>query len=145
MNALKGKCLLVGISVLFALGLIVSCYEDDEELPWAPEDCQHVEPEFGFLDGRVTINSENGRVPVTIYQGYFEDNVVVAWDVITTEHFEFELAVDERYAATALYCSGQDTIMVLDGCRIVASNVEYRDDYCWEVNDGEVDLRLDFK
>jgi hypothetical protein len=132
------------LALLLALALCGACSED-EDLDYAPADCLQARPEFGYLDVEVTIDAEHDSVPIVIYRGEFEDDVVVEEYVMTAVHRKFELAEDEDYAVTAHYIVGPDTIMVLDGDRISTDEIEYRDAYCWEVNDGDVDLRLDLE
>ena len=132
------------LALLLALALCGACSED-EDLDYAPSDCLQVRPEFGYLDVEVTIDAEHDSVPIVIYLGEFEDDVVVEEFVMISAHHKFELAADEDYAVTARYIVGTNTIVALDGDRISADHVEYRDAYCWEVSDGDVDLRLDIE
>ena len=136
------------ISGLFvAAGILLSSCEedfcDDDFPPYAPDDCVEREPDFGMLDVLVTINSENVEVPITLYLGNIEENNILAIDTLSVERTTYMLPANEEYSATAAYLGvTQDTVLVVNSDRIFTSDTEYCDGTCWEVVDGEVDLRI---
>ena len=116
--------------------------EDDGELPFAPEDCQDSKPPTGHLNIEITLNAQNPRIPVNVYEGPIEDGRLVRSDSVGVSHFSYELPVDRPYAVTARYLVGQDTVLAIGSDDITTNQTQYYDAYCWEVTDAKVDVRL---
>ena len=130
--------------LLGTLLLVTGACEDNEgsDLPLAPTDCEELESRFGYIDGVVTISIENPRIPVDVYEGDFEDNVLVDFDTLDVSQFSWELLTEVAYTFTAQYVVGPDTILVLDSDKIITTKEEFQDADCWSTADGDVDLRL---
>lgn len=74
--------------------------------------------------------------------GEYEEDRLVRSEVVTVGDYSIELPVDKDYAVLAVYFDGPDTFFVLDADDICAREVIYRNRDCWEVDDGEIDIRL---
>jgi hypothetical protein len=123
--------------------ILCGCSSDDEELPYPPVDCAYTKPPNGYLNIDVTINAQNPRVPVEIYEGPIEAGKLVQRDTVSVRQFSYQLPVDRSYAVTARYLVGPDTVLAISADKIETEEKEYRDAvYCWEVTDANVDVRL---
>jgi hypothetical protein len=122
----------------------VVCNCNDDDLGFAPLDCQTSKPVDGAFFIKLSINSQNQKVPITVFRGNFEDNNVVLYDTLSSTTVSYTLSVDEYYTVTARYLRGQDTILVIDADRITTDQTDYKDRSCWDVSDGNVDVRLKF-
>lgn len=106
--------------------------------------CNTVEPQSGELEIKLTINSENQQVPVYIYRGNFEDNIVVDTIISEDEFFKFDVSLNCFYTAVAKYIKVNDTIMVIDGTEIKKLSGYNCDSLCWTVTGGKINLKLKY-
>jgi hypothetical protein len=116
--------------------------DEDNDLPLSPENCEVDRPPLGPLKVKVTIDGEFKTVPITVYRGDIEDNVIELETTMTKPERTLQMDVNRDYSVIALYVIGPDTVAVLDSDDISRENKEYRDRYCWEVPAATVDLRL---
>jgi len=141
MNARAG--LRTGLLAVLVVVAAFGCGSDDDgELPFAPDNCQDSKPATGHLNIEITLNAQNYRVPVNVYQGPIEDGRLVRSDSVGVSQFNYELPVDRSYAVTARYLVGQDTVLAIASDDISTNQKQYYDAYCWEVTDAKVDVRL---
>jgi len=131
--------LLVVLVVMAAFG----CSSDDDgDLPFAPPDCQKTKPATGYLIVEITLNAQNTKVPVKVYEGPIEDGQLVKSDSVSVAQFSYELLVDRSYAVTARYLVGQDTVLAIGSDDITTYQTDYESGFCWELTNGKVDVRL---
>lgn len=128
--------------LLLSILLISGCWTDDDMDCETSFSCVTIPPEFGDLTIKVTIDAENPVVPVTIFLGNFEDGDTIYHEDLTSESRTFEVWVDEKYSATAIYQQGGNTIRAIDGDRVVLKSEEDCYETCYTVNDGNINLRL---
>jgi hypothetical protein len=126
------------VLVVMAFG----CSDDNGELPLAPLDCQKTKPVTGRLNVEITLNAQNTKVPVKVYEGPIEDGQLVRSDSVGVAQFSYDLLADRTYSVTARYIVGQDTILAIGSGNITTSETQYENGSCWEVTDGKVDVRL---
>ncbi|MCB2220338.1 MAG: hypothetical protein KQI35_08090 [Bacteroidetes bacterium] len=106
-------------------------------------ECYQQKPEWVQLNAKVTINSENPFVPLTIYKGDFENGVVDWIDTTWKEDYWVDVKPDEYYSVKAKYKDGTKTIYAIDG-----DNVKLKlsrndcDVECYYQKGGYVDVRL---
>lgn len=105
-------------------------------------DCNSIQPFDGNMHVKLTINSENPAVPLTIYRGKLEDGVVILRDTVSESTYDTLLPVDYSYTVTAKYTKGSSTIIAVDGDKISSSNTVTCDSTCWSVKPGSVNVRL---
>ena len=134
--------LVPGLIVLALFGSLGCESASDPSEDFAPADCQRVAPETGRVDVEVTINSANQRVPVTIYRGRLEDDVVVQQDTLSTPATHFALSPGVVYSVTARYVTGDDTIVALRSDYLELEYADYDGARCWWVEPVALDLRL---
>lgn len=78
-------------------------------------DCDEVRPEEGKLLVTLTINDENPFVPLVIYRGNIEDNLIEYVDTSYSPDYWVRVPVNNYYSISAEYKSGNRTIYVVDG------------------------------
>jgi len=137
----------IKILLLFAALSIYGCdyeYSADEDECEYPDysDCNTIEPFFGNLQIKSTINQEYTVNYVTLYEGFIEENIVFK-EIEVTESFKtVEVPVDRRFSAKALYILGNDTVAVVNGTYVKKNDRQYCDSVCWSLSGLEIDLRL---
>ena len=120
--------------------LLIGC-TDSENQGYAPWGCKRVAPETGFVVLRVTISDAQSQVPVTVYKGDYEENVVVLRDTLDTSQKELEMSVEIEYTFLASYFRGADTLSVLGSATLDVESDEYADATCYYVETDHIDLR----
>jgi hypothetical protein len=130
---------MVGAMVILALAQGSACDEDEPE-EFAPADCVREPPETGIVRLTVRIDGNHRSVPVKIFRGPFENDVVVVADTLTTETREYNLQPDVDYSAAAQYEVGLGLVIAVDGGRLGLTYTDYKDARCWSA--GRLDLNL---
>jgi hypothetical protein len=132
------------LALLFVLmvSLTLASCTDSENKGYAPWGCKRVPPETGFVVLRVTISDAQSQVPVTVYKGDYEENVVVLRDTLDTSQKELEMSVAIEYTFLASYFRGADTLSVLGSATLDVESDEYADATCYYVETDHIDLRL---
>jgi len=135
-----------GLVLAFLAALVSAsfggCETGNPELPYAPDNCSREAPDTGFLIAQVTINAQNPAVKVTVFVGDWEDGVVALEDSARDGRIAFQLPSDESYSVLARYLVGRDTVLALDGAKLVVKSEEFRDATCFSVPDVDVNVRL---
>jgi len=124
--------------VLLVIGTTCRNVSDSD----APDNCIQVQPTKGRLTVKLTVSAQSAQVPLTVYYGDIEDERIVTCETVDEGTVDYELPVNERYSVTALYISGPDTVLVVDGDDIKAEQRHYRNATCWEISNGTIDVRL---
>ena len=132
---------------LFVLLLLGSCkrnsqYSSVDCANYNYSDCNTTEPLEAGLNITLTINADNPKVPITIYQGKIEDNVIVLTDTITTTKYNVLLPPDYYYTVKARYLSGNKVIYAIGGANIKKIKNLVCDSICWSTEDGYVNVEL---
>ncbi len=105
-------------------------------------DCNTKEPFRDSLHIQVTINEENEKVKITVYEGDIENGVVVNQIESTETDIFIDVLLNSEYSAAARYISGNDTIIAIDGTEIEKTSETYCDSTCWSIKGEDIDLRL---
>ena len=105
--------------------------------------CEPDKPETGVITCLLTKDSENQSVLLKVYEGNWEEGIVVYERVLNVARAYITVDVEKHYSATAFYLRGNDTIMAIDGGRIKLSTYRACELVCYEINEPELDLRLD--
>lgn len=132
-----------------AVLLLVSCtgnsYRDVEDCQnYDYADCNTSEPGKVALNITLTINQENQSVPLLIYEGNLEDDVLVRTDTVNTPDFVVMMPPDHYYTVVAGYLSHGTTVKAVDGDRVKKIRSQVCDSVCWDVQEGNVDVRLKY-
>ena len=117
------------------LGLTVDC--DDE--------CFDYKPDTADLLIYVTLNEENPEVPIVLYRGNVERNLVDWIDTVTESPYHLPSAVDQYYSLTAEYKVGNKKIVAVDGDRMKAKDASESCGYeCWIITGGYIKVELKY-
>ncbi len=128
------------IIFLFFLCFFSCNYQNDD---CNYDDCLYTEPYEGVVTIKLTINNENKKVPIWIYEGKYNDtNFLIYSDTSEKEYYEIILPLNYQYYVKAKYYKGNKTIYAIDGVffkKIYRSNC---DSACWYIKNNEIDVRL---
>ena len=105
-------------------------------------DCNTTEPVKGTLSIKLTINSDNPKVPIAVYSGKLNDNNIIFRDTLSVSSFDTLLTVNNYYTVTAKYKKNGSTIIAVDGDEITKSKTVTCDSTCWSVKTGNANVRL---
>ena len=136
---------LIVVSFFIAL-LLVSCFKelsnDDVDCStYDYSDCNTIEPDKAKLSVKLTINTENQSVPITIYSGKFEDNNIFLVDTVAKDNYDTLLPIG-YYTVAAKYIKGSDTILAMDGAKTSKSKNVTCDSTCWKVTSADFNVKL---
>jgi len=135
------------VSIFLALILYSSCKQNtfstsEDCTNYNYSDCNTTEPLEAGLNISLTINAENTRVPITIYEGNIENNVIVSTDTVSTNKYNILLPPDKYYSVKARYISGTKIVYAIGGATIKKLRNQVCDSVCWSTQDGNVNVEL---
>lgn len=132
------------ILVTLPLLLITSCdskYEDCTDEDYF--NCNTFEPEKGFFVVHLQTDDQNPEVVVRVYEGDFEDGILVEEDTLITISRDYYLPVEKWYSFTATYKTSNGTLVAIDGGKIDLKSYTMCEYKCYEINEPLIDLRPD--
>ena len=100
--------------------------------------CDTVPYDYGYIDVKLTYNGVG--IPIILYKGYLEDNVILEIDTAYGDLHYFYQEVGERYAVEAYYPEAGNTVIALDGGKLVQDDFYNCGDRCY--NEPTLDLDL---
>jgi len=124
----------------FCTGWDVTSEEDCEYPDYS--DCNTTEPFNVKLEISLTNNDDFPENNLTLYDGYIEDGIIYDTFTVQSNYFEIEVPVNRRYSAKVMYISNSDTIIAVDGTKIVKNSKVNCDSICWTVSGKTLDLTL---
>ena len=134
------------IFILFFIGalLLSQCAVTnvDDCVTYDFSDCNTKEPLTATLNVKVTVNAENKRIPITVYRGKIEENLIVLTDTLVSSTQSLTLPVGYYYSVRAEYHVSGKGIYAIDGDDIIKRKKYVCDSVCWSVKNGDADLRL---
>jgi hypothetical protein len=134
---------LMGLLVVFALVQLSCERQPPTDSGFDCAYCYQDPPQDGPLLVKVSINSENLFVPITIYIGNIEDNNIEYTDTTWAADYWIDVPVNKYYSVAAKYISGADTIVSVDGDNFkIRKNTNDCDEDCWYYVGGFFDVRL---
>ncbi len=140
------KILILSILFLLPLPFFFSCERttqaDVDCSTYDYSDCNTVEPIFGDIHVKLTINDENKKIPLIIYAGKLEDNDIVLIDTAYSNIYDTLLPVDDFYTVKAEYKKGEKTIFAVDGDNIKKSKTKTCDSTCWSIKSASINLKM---
>ncbi|HPB26503.1 MAG TPA: hypothetical protein PLB59_05160 [Bacteroidales bacterium] len=144
MNIHKPFFLLVNLLWLFLLPGCESNYISSPEdcLNYDYTDCNTSEPSVVPLHIKLSINSENPVVPITIFRGKLENNNIILSDTVNSSSCTFWVAPDNYYTVEARYRSGNNMIYAYDGDNVKKIRNQVCDSVCWTYQEGNVNVEL---
>ncbi len=136
------EAILVGAAL--GLGAAVGCSSPDEgcDKGYKPSGCRENEPPTGVLRITVTISGMNPRIPVTVYYGTVDANVVAFVDTLDQATREYSMP-NRDYAVKAKYAAIIDhapaTVYSIEGGSLSPDHTEYCDGTCYAEGTLELD------
>ncbi|HBS85161.1 MAG: hypothetical protein A2W91_01615 [Bacteroidetes bacterium GWF2_38_335] len=139
----KYTYLVAGLFIILSVSLF-SCddVEDPECEDYDYSSCDTWEPKSAELVISLTINEENLKVPITIYDGKIEDNIVVDHCTVPNNKLYYDVPIDHFYTVMAEYKSGDKTIFAVDGEEMKKKSSTVCDSTCWTVKGGYLNVTL---
>ena len=128
------------VAILF---MIFSCEGNYETINC--EYCYQIEPEWGPLKIRASIDDEHPFVPVTIFRNKIEDMDTEWVDTLWHADDSIDVPVNKYYSVAAKYIVDSDTIYAIDGDKIKTKKVyDECDEDCYIIKGGIIDVRLKY-
>jgi len=108
------------------------------------EECYQKKPKDGDLEIKVSINSENQRIPIKVFENNIENPHPYHTDTIDTEtYYLTNVSLNKTYAVQATYKKGDKTIIAVDGGKFKTKLVsDYCDVECYIIEGADYDVRL---
>lgn len=131
--------------ILLSFLLLNSCerLENINTPGFSCSECFQQRPEWVQLNIAVTINDENPFVPITIYVGNVEDNIVDWVDTTYNTDYWVDVKPDRDYSVKAEYKDGSKTIFAIDGDNVKLKYTDTNcDEPCYYQVGGYMDVRL---
>ena len=119
---------------LSMLILLSGCDENCRDGNYKPYDCLEREPAEGILRIEVTLDGLNSIVPIEVYYGDYENNLLYFADTLDTFAYEYWVPNGD-YSVKAKYNARIDnrlvTVYSIDGGNISYSSTNYCDGDCY--------------
>lgn len=114
MNLVNSRVYII-TSLLACLGLFINC-------DGCLSSCDSG-PFYADLELKLTVNEENISVPIEVYEGNFDNGVLIIQDTILSGDLIngkaiYNLEAGIFYSAAAIYSSGAKTIIAIDGAEM---------------------------
>jgi len=133
------KAVLILIFVIFS-----GCIQNFEVcIDWDYENCNTTPPETTFVTADLTINSEHSYVIVKLFQGYWDQNVLLREDTVFSNAITYEIQVGQKYSMSATYRKGDMTIVAIDGGMSNAVLYQVCESHCYRADELFFNLRID--
>lgn len=130
-------------TLIFILCIPFSCrdkYDNCTEEDYA--NCDTERPGIGRAVIHVTINDDNPYVPVSVYEGNFEQGHLLFRDTLYEGSSSFYLETEKFYSFTATYGLANDTTIAVDGGEVGIISYQMCELRCYEVRVLDIDLKL---
>jgi hypothetical protein len=112
--------------------------EEEEVCTPTPSSCNHSVPSSASLV--ITVSNPLPKL-VRVYRGQAYETGTLVWSGVP-DGVSWSLTVPlNDYSATALYVTGVDTLLVIDGDEVTYSAQSTCDGNCYAKDAGELDLR----
>jgi hypothetical protein len=130
--------------LVIGLIIIVAGYSSCDIFPRVKcSDCYPIEPDSADFKIFFTINNENLRVPMVLYKGKVEDNMIDWIDTSSTETLYLRVKTGVYYSVVAKYKEGDKTIYAVDGDKLkILNEADYCNETCYIISNNELDVRL---
>lgn len=136
----------VFVIALSTLLMFTGCSEDCSDGNYKPYDCLDREPSEGILRIEVTLDGLNPVVPIEIYYGDYENNLLYFVDTLDTFAYEYWVPNGD-YSVKAKYNARINnrlvTVYSIDGGNISSSSTSYCDGDCYTEGRLVLNAKLD--
>ncbi len=137
---------IIKLAILFLVILtfnLSGCEQEDLAFNVDCDNCLDAIPDSADLIVRVTINGENPFVPLTYYEGDYEEGIIILNDTTWTEEGLLNSKVGVDYSVKATYIKDGQPVIAIDGDRLRVADGS-GDCYppCYFIRGGSFDVRL---
>jgi hypothetical protein len=132
------------ITMIFIV-IAFSCSTSETEEGLYCINCLKEEPDSEDISIKLTINNENPKIPITIYDSKFNpENLkdTIYHDTITKSSLTLYVATNKFYSVVATYKTGDITIRSVDGGWFETQKLTGCSNTCWKTLGGSYDLQL---
>ena len=131
--------------LLLFLLMLIACEKEFHSNAVDCSCCYTEEPEYDDLVITLTINDENLRVPIKVYEGDLEGDREIYRDTVDTTKTWVYVELNKKYTVTAEYISDGKIITAVDNDKIKTRyETESCDESCWAIIGGYIDVRLKY-
>ena len=140
----SSKYVVIIIFILLAPAYAVSCNPEE----WEAVDCSDCfvdRPAEAEINVKVTISNLNPFVPVNVYQGRIDEEILILTDTVRSPTWTAVLPADQYYTVTATYRyrANWEWITAIDGSHVRTRRVSAACDFpCWTVRGNNFNVRL---
>jgi len=119
------------ILILLVVSINSSCNKTDPNCQISTS-CYTEKIDSGDVTINISYEAGQPGVPVILYDGYVEDNVILWSDTLYQSNITFYLPVGKRFAAEAYYVTSNQTIVALDGSKLKDNTNEECNITCYQ-------------
>ncbi|HZJ73824.1 MAG TPA: hypothetical protein VFC87_03375 [Perlabentimonas sp.] len=132
---------LIGIAV----ALVFHGCSIERLLEFKCEECFIEKPLYSIIEANFTINNENQEIPLTIYLGSPDNNIVVLTDTITTKTLQIDVENEVEYTFVAHYTRNGRTHYVINTLKTkVYYDTESCSDPCYYATNKKINLEIKY-
>ncbi len=109
------------------------------------DDCYTDKPQNVDLIIEVTLSGEYPEVPIAVYQGNVEDDLVISRDTVQEDNNPYYLLVtpDKRYSVIATYAKTGSVLYAVDGTKPrILKVTDACDSECYVLEDVRLNVRV---
>lgn len=140
---LKSQGLILGCCIIWLVAGAGNCKdvtEDCSEEDYA--NCNTIEFTEGLVEVEVSIDQRYKDVRVQLFEGKVDDGALFFDDIVNDDYFSFLKPVGKSYSGRAIYVSGMDSVVVVDGDDIKNLTYVVCELQCNDLKNALLDLRL---
>lgn len=131
--------------LIIALIVVFSCEEGRSTLTINCDECYFYEPDSFELETELTINSAYDSAYLEFFQGTVESGELSWEGPVFTPYFYHLVRVNEYYSVRATYHKNGETIIAIDGDKMVTRYItDACDSDCWIVKGRNLNVKLKF-
>jgi len=107
------------------------------------DNCYSQKPQNADIVVRLTINDSQQAVPIVIYKGKIDGDIVLSVDTAYSNLYYYYAQIGTEYSVSAKYERGDSTIIAVGATTMKTRlTAEACEDACYYIKDNIIDLRL---
>ncbi len=132
--------------ILCMAGLLLpACDDKIRTLEIDCSECYQEKPDSADIIIHLTIDSRNNKIPLTIYRGTINENIIEYFDTAAASPYYLYVPVGKEYSVKAKYSVNGKTIYAVDGDKLRVKHVsDVCDTDCWVIRGGELNAKLKY-
>lgn len=138
---LSMKTILITMSAI-AIFMFSSCIESNDSETCDYSNCNTIYPSEGVMKVKVSEEYIQEGVPISIYDGYFDNGTLLKRDTLYTSEKKYYLSPEMYYSVAAEYHRNGETVYAIDGGRISIRSNKICDSVCYSVQDLTINVKL---